>query len=129
MENFGQRNSRMVSSDKNFNNKIEKATLKNARQREEKSYSAELLERGKKSYFEECFGDEDDRDGIAIKVPLNEQDLPVVGPFEDITKTESFRLGRDRGKFLADNVFTKEMYREKFLPEFYAKYSSIKKHR
>ena len=62
-------------------------------------------------------------------MPLEEQSLPVVGPFEDITKTESFQKGRERGEFLVNHGYTEEIYLHSFLPEFELKYSASKKHR
>lgn len=86
----------------------------------EKGNSSELNFRGRKSAFEEIF------DGIS----LEEQNLPAVGPFEDITETESFQNGRERGFFLAQNGFTLEQYHN-FILEFESKFTTenAKKHR
>lgn len=118
-EKLGGINSRNMSYEEAFNRRIEDKTKKNARKIAEKGYSAELNNRGLKSYFEECFE----------KVSLDEQELPIVGPFEDITTTESFQAGRKRGQILVANGYTEEIYYEKYLPEFEEKYSQSKKHR
>lgn len=95
-----------------FDKKIEESSKRNARGLEEKGYSAELVTRGVKSFFEEYFE----------KNPLEDQYLSVVGPFEDIKVTESFQIGRERGAFLVENGYTENLYYEKYLPEFEEKY-------
>ena len=117
-EIFGGINSRNIRYAEMFNKKIEKNTKNNARAIAEKGYSSELNLRGRKSLFEEYF------EGTS----LEEQNLPVVGPFENIIETESFQNGRERGAFLIKNGFSQEQY-ENFLIEFEAKYPSIKRHR
>jgi len=79
-----------------FNKKIAENTKHSARSLQEKGYSAELVTRGVKSFFEEYFE----------KTPLAEQNLPFIGPFEDIRTSESFQMGRDRGAFLIENGYT-----------------------
>lgn len=111
-------NGRNLTYEKQFKRHIENETTKNARTLAEKGYSSELNLRGRKSMFEEYF------EGTS----LEDQNLPQVGPFEDITETESFQSGRERGAFLIKNGFTSEQY-ETFLIEFEAKYPSIKRHR
>ena len=94
-----------------FNKNIAEDTTKNMRNLEEKGYSAELVTRGVKSFLEEYFE----------KIPLDEQNLPIVGPFENIENTESFQTGRKRGMFLVENGYSEEVYYEKYLTEFEAR--------
>ena len=112
-----------------YTKKIEEKEKARRRTLEEKGYSSELNQRGVKSYFEETWGIVDSQTGELIKVSLEEQNLPVVGPFEDITKTESFQNGRIRGEFLVSHGYTQEIYLTSFLPEFESKFSLNKKHR
>lgn len=112
-----------------YNKKLEEKRNINRRTLEEKGYSSELNLRGMKSYFEEKWGIQDAQSGELIKVPLEEQNLPVVGPFEDIRETESFQIGRKRGEFLVNHGYTQEIYLNSFLPEFESKFGASKKHR
>ena len=110
---------KIVMSD-SLNKRLEENVKIKSLRFQEKGYSSELQLRGRKSYFEEFF------DGIS----LENQDLPVVGPFQNIRETESFQGGRQRAFFLVNNGFTLEQY-QKFLSEFEAKFpeEAAKKHR
>lgn len=122
----GGKYSQIVTSWTGFDKKVkEMANVKEVSLRE-KGYSSELNKRGIKSYFEEIFGVPDSRNGQLLKVPLQDQELPVVGPFEDIRLTTSFQNGRKRGMLLVDNGYTEEMYLTVFLPDFEAKFDQLK---
>lgn len=112
-----------------YNKRLEEKEKANRRAILEKRFSAELNMRGMKSYFEELWGVLDQNTGELIRVPLEEQTLPAVGPFEDITQTESFQNGRTRGEFLANHGYTQELYLNTFLPDFETRINTKKKHR
>lgn len=129
MKNQNTRNIHKIVMTECYNKRLGEKEKANRRTIEEKGFSSELNLRGMKSYFEEKWGVIDSTTGKLIKVPLEEQCFSVVGPFEDITKTESFQKGRERGKFLVNHGYTEEIYLHSFLPEFESKYSTSKKHR
>lgn len=123
------RNIHKIVMSESYNKRLEQKEKNNRRAIEEKGYSSELNIRGMKSYFEEIWGVFDKNSGEIIRVPLEEQTLPAVGPFEDITQTESFQNGRARGEFLANHGYTQELYLNTFLPDFEARINTQKKHR
>lgn len=114
----GGKYSRIVTSWTDFDRKVRETANIKETSLAEKGYSSELNLRGRISAFEEHF------EGI----PLEEQELPTVGPIYNILESESFQKGRERGLFLIKNGFTQEQYKN-FLSEFEAKYQSTKKHR
>lgn len=122
----GGKYSKIVSSWRNFDKTLKETSNLRGNFVSEKEYSAELNKRGVKSYFEEKFGIPDSRTGQLVRVPLEEQELPVVGPFEDIRLTTSFQNGRERGKFLAEHGYTEEMYLTIFIPDFEKNYDKSK---
>lgn len=129
MKNQNTRNIHKIVMTQCYNKRLEEKEKTNRRTIEEKGYSSELNTRGMKSYFEETWGVLDSQTGELIKVPLEEQNLPIVGPFEDIKETESFQNGRKRGEFLVNNGYTKEIYLTSFIPGFESKFETQKKHR
>lgn len=69
--------------------------------KEETIYGVKLNEMGRQSYYSEYF------DGILFE----NQVFPKIGPFEDPTKTVSFKEGYKRGEFLVRNgIMTEEKY-------------------
>lgn len=129
MKNQNTRNIHKIVMTECYNKRLEEKEKINRRTIEEKGYSSELNLHGMKSYFEEKWGVVDSKTGELIKVTLEEQNLPAIGPFEDITKTESFQKGRERGEFLVNHGYTEEIYLKSFLPEFESKFSTNKRHR
>lgn len=122
----GGKHSRIVTSWTDFDRKIRETANVKETSLAEKGHSAELNKRGVKSYFEEKFGIPDSRTGQLVRVPFEEQEFPVVGPFEDIRLTTSFQNGRERGKFLVNNGYTEEMYLTVFIPDFEKNYDKSK---
>lgn len=129
MANQNTRNIHKIVMNQCYNKRLEEKEKNNRRTIEEKGYSSELNLRGIKSYFEEKWGVLNTQSGELTRVPLEEQSLPSVGPFEDIRATESFQKGRERGEFLANHGYTEEIYLTSFLPDFESKFRTHKKHR
>jgi len=78
---------------------------------EEKGYKQQLTDLGKLSSFIECFD----------MIPLEEQQLPEVGPFEDPRERTSFKYGYEMGKILVKQGFSEENYHA-FLQNYETKY-------
>ena len=66
----------------------------------EKGYTQQLVELGKLCCFVEFFD----------KIPLEEQQIEQVGPFENPRECESFKKGYETGKIFVNNGFTEENY-------------------
>lgn len=78
---------------------------------EEKGYTRQLIELGKICGFVEAI----------YNIPLNEQEISQVGPFDKPNECQSFKKGYESGKMLAKNGFTEQNYLT-FLENYEAKY-------
>ena len=72
------------------------------RESKEKRFTPQLLSLGKLCAYIEAFD----------YIPLSEQNIPQVGPFENPTECESFKEGYARGKMLAESGLPIESYHQ-----------------
>lgn len=70
--------------------------------RNERQYAAQLHNEGRKAYFKELF------EGIELK----DQQLPQIGPFENIIETHNFMEGYKKGPFLVEIGAIPEEYQQ-----------------
>lgn len=91
----------VVSYEKEKTAKLKAQDEKNIA-RNEKQYAGELHLEGRKAYFRERF------EGIELK----EQQLPQIGPFENIAETYHFMEGYKKGPFLVEIGAIPEEYQQ-----------------
>jgi len=84
-------NSDALAAEKYNNDRLEKQNNKNVA-RNEKEFGSELHMAGRNAYFKELF------EGIELK----DQQLPQIGPFENIMETHHFMEGYNKGPFLVE---------------------------
>lgn len=84
-----------------FEDRLRKQDSKNIA-RNERQYASQLNMAGREAYFKECF----------YGIKLEDQQLPKIGPFENIIETHNFNEGYKRGKFLVDNNIVPEEYQQ-----------------
>ena len=87
--------------DMEFEEKLKKYSNKEKSPYEEKAYSRELFELGKKVYFEEYFND----------IKFENQIITPVGPFDHPEETYNFKKGYERGVFLVEKNIVPEEYK------------------
>lgn len=82
---------------------------------EEQGKKSQLTELGKICYFIETFDN----------IPLSEQKIEAVGPFEDPRESKSFQQGYKTAEAFVKNGFTKENYHS-FVENYEKKYGCKK---
>lgn len=87
--------------DMEFEEKLKKYSSKEKSPFEEKAYSKELFELGKKASFDEHYYD----------IKIENQDIAPVGPFEHPELTFSFKKGYERGIFLIEKNIVPDEYK------------------
>lgn len=90
-----------VAAAQYFQEVLKKRNSKNVA-RDERKYAAELHYAGRNAYFKEYFEE----------ISLENQELPKIGPYENIIETHHFKEGYKKGAFLVEIGAIPEEYQQ-----------------